>query len=245
MSTSLAILTPMLITIINILVHTVILKRDLPVSTAFSLLMLNYIAAHGIRSLPNYYREIANGRVAMARIERFLRTDDQVRYVSTEGLAHGNSIEIDGASFSFSRPTAASATNDSSSPSTNPLKSSSFLLENISLTVSRGSHLCLYGPLGAGKSALLASILGQTQHFKGVVRLSSLKLAYVSQQPWLQNDTIRANILFGRPLDNTRYYQALMQCGLTVDIASLADGEDTIIGDNGIKLSGGMLLIHL
>ena len=192
--------------------------------------MLNYIAAHGIRSLPNYLREIVNGRIALRRIERFLRQDDQIPYLQYEVQNPTiNSVEIVNASFSWT------TTHEMSTINRN---SYTFQLLNINLNVPKRTHLCLYGPVGSGKSALLLSILGQTQCFKGEVRLASDKLSYVSQTPWLQHASIRDNILFGSPFDRKRYYETLIKCQLAQDISQLVDGEQTIVGDNGRQLSG-------
>ena len=160
--------------------------------------MLNYIAAHGIRSLPNYLREIINGRIALKRIERFLRLDDQTSYLIFDEMKNSqsqNSIEITDASFSWAATPELSAANRNSY---------TFLLLNINLNIPKRTHLCLYGPVGSGKTALLMSILGQTQCFKGDVRLASDRLSYVAQIPWLQNCSIRENILFGSPFDRKR-----------------------------------------
>lgn len=192
--------------------------------------MLNYIAAHGIRSLPNYLREIVNGRIALKRIERFLRLDDQVDYLQFQVKNPSvNAIEITDASFSWAT-TSEMAVNRNSY---------TFFLTNINLNVPKRRHLCLYGPVGSGKTALLLSILGQTQCFKGEVRMFSEKLSYVAQTPWLQNASIRENILFSSPFDRKRYYETLIKCQLAQDISQLAEGEHTMVGDNGRQLSGG------
>ncbi|XP_027203988.2 ATP-binding cassette sub-family C member 12-like isoform X2 [Dermatophagoides pteronyssinus] len=224
LSTSLALLAPMLITIINILVHTW-LGNDLTVSTAFSLIMLNYIAAHGIRSLPNYFREIVNGRVALKRAEKFLKQDDHKSNIinNNEMIDNQNAIEMIKCSFIWTGQ--------------NGEHSSS--LTDITLSIAKKNHVCLYGPVGSGKTALLLSIMGQTQCSKGEIRLFSQKIAYVSQKPWLQNSTIKENILFELPMNQKRYYETLMKCSLIEDISLFADGDDTVIGENGVKLSGG------
>ncbi|OTF74905.1 ABC transporter sub-family C-like protein, partial [Euroglyphus maynei] len=222
LSTSLALLAPMLITIINILVHTW-LKNDLAVSTAFSLIMLNYIAAHGIRSLPNYFRDIVNGRIALKRMEKFLQQDDHKSNISNEMIDNRNAVEMVKCSFIWI------GSNGEHSAS----------LSNLTLLISKQSHVCLYGPVGSGKTALLLSIMGQTQCSEGQVRLFSRKIAYVSQKAWLQNSTIKENILFELPMDRKRYYETLIKCSLTEDISLLANGDDTMVGENGVKLSGG------
>ena len=65
------------------------------------------------------------------------------------------------------------------------------------------------------------------------------RVAYVSQTSWIQSGTVRDNILFGKPMDITRYENAIKACALDKDINSLSHGDLTEIGQRGINLSGG------
>ncbi|OQR95746.1 ABC transporter-MRP, partial [Thraustotheca clavata] len=65
------------------------------------------------------------------------------------------------------------------------------------------------------------------------------KIAYFSQQPWIQNLTIRDNILFGKPYDRKKYNSVLEACALTKDLCLFAAGDRTEIGQKGVNLSGG------
>jgi ABC-type multidrug transport system fused ATPase/permease subunit len=64
-------------------------------------------------------------------------------------------------------------------------------------------------------------------------------LAYVSQSSWIQSGTVRDNILFGKPMNKTRYENAIKACALDEDINDLSHGDLTEIGQRGINLSGG------
>ncbi len=64
-------------------------------------------------------------------------------------------------------------------------------------------------------------------------------MALASQEPWIQNATIRDNILFGCPMDAQRYADVLNVCALQADIDMLPAGDMTEIGEKGINLSGG------
>lgn len=61
----------------------------------------------------------------------------------------------------------------------------------------------------------------------------------VTQQPWLQRGTIRDNIIFGKPFDDTKYNNILQACSLTEDICLLPAGDLTNVGEEGMTLSGG------
>ena len=64
-------------------------------------------------------------------------------------------------------------------------------------------------------------------------------VAFVSQQAWIQNATVKDNILFGLPCDEVRYHRALKNSCLDQDIKILIKGDMTMIGEKGVNLSGG------
>lgn len=64
-------------------------------------------------------------------------------------------------------------------------------------------------------------------------------IAYVPQQAWIQNASVRANIVFGREFNPTLYANTLDACALEADLNMLAHGDATEIGEKGINLSGG------
>ncbi|RDX69508.1 ABC transporter C family member 8, partial [Mucuna pruriens] len=64
-------------------------------------------------------------------------------------------------------------------------------------------------------------------------------IAYVSQTSWIQSGTVQDNILFGKPMDKTRYENAIEVCALDKDINDFSHGDLTEIGQRGINMSGG------
>ncbi|XP_070786421.1 ATP-binding cassette sub-family C member 4-like isoform X1 [Enoplosus armatus] len=111
-------------------------------------------------------------------------------------------------------------------------------LQNISLTLTSNQLLAVIGPVGAGKSSLLSSILGELPNEKGVLKAKG-QLTYAAQQPWVFPGTIRSNILFGKELNPQKYERVLRACALKRDLELLPDGDLTLIGDRGATLSGG------
>lgn len=65
------------------------------------------------------------------------------------------------------------------------------------------------------------------------------KVAYVAQQTWIQNATLKDNILFNKPFDNGKYKRIIDACALKSDLEILPGGDQTEIGEKGINLSGG------
>ncbi|XP_029302439.1 multidrug resistance-associated protein 4-like isoform X1 [Cottoperca gobio] len=111
-------------------------------------------------------------------------------------------------------------------------------LQNLSFTLNSNQLLAVIGPVGAGKSSLLSTILGELPYEKGVLKVKG-QLTYAAQQPWVFPGTIRSNILFGKELNSQKYERVLRACALKRDLELLPDGDLTPIGDRGATLSGG------
>ncbi|KAF9920355.1 hypothetical protein FBU30_009841 [Linnemannia zychae] len=125
-----------------------------------------------------------------------------------------------------------------------------FQLKNLSIDFPVGKLSVIVGPTGSGKSALLLALLGELDRVEGHMFLPRLDygtprrttgsgIAYVSQTAWLQNTTIRDNILFGKKFDQDRYDAVVEGCALATDFEILESGDMTEIGEQGITLSGG------
>lgn len=113
------------------------------------------------------------------------------------------------------------------------------MLKNINVNFQPGLNLII-GQTGSGKSSLLLAMLGEMTTTSGVACLKhSAGVAYVAQTPWLQNASIRDNILFGSALDPRRYRKVITACALLEDFKSLTEGDETEVGEKGVALSGG------
>ena len=114
------------------------------------------------------------------------------------------------------------------------------ILDKINFKVMRGKFVAVVGTVGSGKSSLLYALLGEMEKCSGSVNISGdAQLAYVPQQAWIQNCTLKDNILFGKELDQKKYQKVLRACALKQDLLTLAGGDQTEIGEKGINLSGG------
>ncbi|KAJ2876876.1 hypothetical protein GGH93_000367 [Coemansia aciculifera] len=140
-----------------------------------------------------------------------------------------------------------------------------FALKDIDVRFPHGVLSIVAGPTGSGKSSLLSALIGEMTLTRGRVLLPTVNsrleanndykyrdiielsdeglairdIAYVAQEAWLRNATIRENILFGEHYDASRYEEVLRVCALKPDFRILSAGDQTEIGERGVTLSGG------
>ncbi|KAM3522883.1 hypothetical protein NHJ13051_005408 [Beauveria bassiana] len=129
--------------------------------------------------------------------------------------------------------------------------SSFFSLNNVNLHFPKGRLSIITGKTSSGKGLLLSAILGEADieaeksnsDFRSVatkqMKASTPSFAYVSQPPWVENRTIRENIIFGNEFDEDRYMAVLRACALERDLETLPHADMAMAGVNGGTLSGG------
>eukprot|EP00164_Ancoracysta_twista_P002800 GFYU01003725.1.p1 GENE.GFYU01003725.1~~GFYU01003725.1.p1 ORF type:complete len:1448 (+),score=389.90 GFYU01003725.1:187-4530(+) len=114
----------------------------------------------------------------------------------------------------------------------------SFLLRDINMELHRGELIAVIGRVGSGKSTLVSSLVGDTMLASGTCKVRG-SIAYVPQQAWILNATIRENVVFGLQWDEQWYREVLSACCLWRDLETLPAGDQTMIGERGVTLSGG------
>ena len=214
---------------------------DLLPSVAFTAMSL-FMQLEGLTGMiPMLLVFGVNAKVSADRIDKFLQ-----RAEKPENTYPGDSISFDKATVSF--PSDSDKDNEDR-----------FILRDISLDFPNGALSVISGPTGSGKSLLLAAILGEAEVLSGNIRVPRpppvherfdskataanwiipSAIAFVSQTPWIENATIKDNILFGLPYDPKRFDEVISACALTKDLAMFEDGDSTEVGAQGISLSGG------
>jgi ATP-binding cassette subfamily C (CFTR/MRP) protein 1 len=112
------------------------------------------------------------------------------------------------------------------------------MLQNVDFSAHKGELSCIVGKVGAGKTSFLKALLGDINMKQGSITVKG-NIAYVSQDAWLMNGTVKENILFGSKFDPEFYHKTIEACSLTTDLDILPDGDNTEIGERGVSLSGG------
>ncbi|XP_042293386.1 multidrug resistance-associated protein 1 isoform X2 [Sceloporus undulatus] len=201
---------------------TVSEKNVLDAQKAFVSLALFNILRFPLNILPMVISSIVQASVSLKRLRVFLSHEELDPDSIVRGSikdSDGNSIIVKNATFGWSR---------SDLP----------CLNNINFVVPEHRLVAVVGQVGCGKSSLLSALLGEMEKREGHVSLKG-SVAYVPQQAWIQNATLKENILFGREAKESQYQRVIEACALLPDLEIFPSGDQTEIGEKGVNLSGG------
>ena len=113
-----------------------------------------------------------------------------------------------------------------------------FILQDINFFAPSKSLTVITGPVGSGKSTLLSAIAGETSNTSGTIDYQG-SVIYLPQTAWVFSGTIKENILFGQPFEESKFERIIDVCALKEDFQRLPDGDQTVVGERGEVLSGG------
>ena len=238
-------LGPLGLSAVSLSVYAV-LNQGLSASVAFTTISIFSSIEMTLAVIPELTSDGIEAFVSARRIGDFLNAPEQHEYTTP-----ANSISYVGASIAW--------------PSDTVIREDmidheqGFVLKEINLSFPNKELSIVSGKTGSGKSLLLASMIGEAERVKGIIKIPKAPtfsenynsqinrsdwiidsaMAFVAQIPFIENATIRDNILFGLPYDPGRYRKVLAACALEKDFETLPDGELTDIGANGVNLSGG------
>ncbi|KAF9567104.1 hypothetical protein CPC08DRAFT_733223 [Agrocybe pediades] len=225
--------------------YTVIMKQDLTASKIFSSMAVFTIMRNQLNSVSYKLNVFISAKVALDRINQFLQEAETLdRYANGQddigpfslptnsNEATSDTIGFCKAAFSWSTPTVAGE----------PTPDRHYTLKiSDELSFKPGCINMIVGPTGSGKTSILMALLGE-MHFMPLGPDSWYHLprregvAYAAQESWVQNATIRENILFGSIYDETRYRAVIQQCALERDLELFEAGDQTEVGERGLTL---------
>ncbi|KAK5656320.1 hypothetical protein OQA88_4700 [Cercophora sp. LCS_1] len=113
-----------------------------------------------------------------------------------------------------------------------------FKLQDLTFEIGRNELVAVIGTVGSGKTSLLAALAGDMRKTSGEVILGASR-AFCPQYAWIQNTSLRENILFGKEMDKRWYDEVIKACALQPDLDMLPNHDLTEIGERGITISGG------
>ncbi|XP_018335871.1 multidrug resistance-associated protein 1-like isoform X2 [Agrilus planipennis] len=196
-------------------------KNVLDVETVFVSLSLFNVLHYPLNMFPTLITQMTQTVVSIKRINKFMNTPElcqkDIKHGLSDSLNSESPISIQDGNFDwFEEP----------------------ILRDINLRFEKGKLTAVVGAVGSGKSSLLSAILGEMNKTGGKVNILG-KVAYVPQQAWILNASLRENILLGKPFDKQLYETVLKICDLFSDIRTFEAKDEIEIGEKGNTLSGG------
>eukprot|EP00644_Phytophthora_capsici_P009579 jgi/Phyca11/6695/fgenesh1_pm.PHYCAscaffold_13_\ len=213
--------SPLAVSAVSFAVYAIVLGNELTAAKVFTAIALFNALRDPLRDLPTVIQMFIQAKISIDRFSDYLSLDEFTpTNVVREDPAQPDNVvmAIQDGSFGWTKDTP--------------------LLSNVNLTVKKGDLVIVHGSVGSGKSSLCSALLGEMDKLAGGVFVRG-RVAYYSQQTWIQNMTIRDNILFGLPYDKEKYSKVIAACGLLPDLKQFPGGDATEIGQKGVNLSGG------
>ena len=211
-----------------------VIEQDTDPGSFLSFITAFLLAYEPMKRLANLNANLQEGLAGAQRLFAILDIEPAIREKqnATELVTTNGMIELENVSFSYVAEHGA--------------------LDNVSLKVLAGQTVALVGPSGAGKSTILNLIPRFYDIDQGSVKIDGIdvrditlaslhaNIALVSQEIMLFDDTVRANIAYGRAgASEDEIINAAQNAAAHDFITQLPDGYETIVGEQGIKLSGG------
>ncbi|XP_071041851.1 multidrug resistance-associated protein 1-like [Parasteatoda tepidariorum] len=194
-------------------------KNVLDPTKAFVTITLMEQLKYALFNLPESISELIQTRIALGRLRKYFSAENINPGAIGNHPDEGDILTIRRASFKW--PGEEECT-----------------LHDIELHIPKGKLVAVIGSVGSGKSSLLSALLGDINRMSGSIDVKG-SLAYVPQQAWILNRTVKENILMMKHLVEEKYDKVLNLCCLRPDLEILPAGDNTEIGEKGVNLSGG------
>jgi len=238
--------------------------HTLTVATIFTTLSVLRTFQDSLSYLPTVFASFVDLLISSERLTLYLASEERQMLKNDYDPASGYDLELKNINFHWSSPPSTSndgkgnedtkSSQDTVSQKTDltePLikndsanskeQAVGFELKNFNIKVKKGELVAIIGKSGSGKSSLMMGLLNELQYIENPDMKFALNpnIALVSQKPWIRNDTLKANVIFGSESNQALYAQSIRFAALEEDLEILPQKDQTIIGDKGINVSGG------
>ncbi|KAF9270617.1 hypothetical protein L218DRAFT_983085 [Marasmius fiardii PR-910] len=220
---------------------TLVMKKELNASTVFSSMTVLEMLRTQLHVVFDIMTATIAGKVSLDRISKFLKHTELLDTYENKNAGfsipedRSHDIGFRNSLFTWSRNVDGTLT---------PSKRRFVLKIDDELIFKKGCINLIFGETGSGKTSLLMALLSEmcfipcgTDSWYNLPRDHGI--AYAAQESWVQNETIRDNIVFGSEHDEERYKKVIYQCGLERDLSLFEAGDATEVGEKGLTLSGG------
>lgn len=226
-------------------------ERVLTTATAFTALSVLTLVAVPMAMLVYTVPQVVSSFACFDRIQKFLQSPSRIDHRLSMGpIEHRRSpagASLSGQSSSEIELQSLTTASKSLMNEALVVQDGSFgwsndktpVLRDISIRIKASDLVIVAGPVGSGKSTLMKGLLGETPTSKGFVYTNSLTTALADQDAWVQNASVRSNIIGLASFDQEWYARVNAGCALDEDLQQFPQGDATVVGSRGISLSGG------
>ncbi|CEG65978.1 hypothetical protein RMATCC62417_02643 [Rhizopus microsporus] len=249
--------SPILVSLVSFWSFTKLEGKELTAPIAFTSISVFNELKFALNVLPEVFIEWLQAAISLRRIQAYLDEGEIDSPTEEDIQTKDITLGLYDATVGWAKPSY-------SDDATQEQNNTGFTLKDLNIEFPNNELSLIAGATGSGKTLLMLSLLGEAVTIKGTVKcprqpivdtvssdfnlsadidpkdwILPYAVSYVSQTAWLQNASIRDNILFGLPYVESRYRDTLYACALNKDLEILEDGDMTEIGEKGITLSGG------
>jgi len=206
-----------------------VINGDMSVGAFFSFMTALFMMTEPIKRASNTYSNLQNAIAANERLKEIFNLKPKIKS-GDKTVKEINSIEFNNVYLTYADKTA---------------------LKNITYKAKKPIKVGLVGDSGGGKSSFVSLIMRFYDPSKGEIKINGInlkeinlhtlreKIAYIPQNVHIFNDTIAANVAYGKEIDEEKVKTALKKANLLEFVNSLDEGIYTVLQENGSNLSGG------
>src|ERR1700761_3297464 len=218
-----------MVVVLLLLIH----DKTITAGQYLSLLFYSFFLFNPLQELGNVIVTWREAEVSLANFERITSTPIDVKPEKPVLLEHVETLTFDNVTFKH-------------------LTANRNALNHISFETNTGETIAFVGPSGSGKTTLVKLLVGLYQPLEGDILYNGIlskeidldqlreKIGFVTQDTQLFSGSIRENLLFVRPdATDEECMQALQRAACQTLLARASNGLDTVIGEGGVKVSGG------